>query len=177
MHRLFVAIRPPRIIREHLLDMMHGIATARWQSDAQLHLTLRFIGEVERPIAEDIANALGQISAQSFEIALNSVGSFGKPGKLTTLWVGIQAPPDLKRLHDKIEGVFRNLGLEPDHRTFLPHITIARLNRATGPTDNFVQHNAGLTSASFLVAHFDLIESLLGPDGAQYESIARYPLG
>ncbi|MGJ8536658.1 MAG: RNA 2',3'-cyclic phosphodiesterase [Parasphingopyxis sp.] len=177
MHRLFVAIRPPRAIREQLLDLMHGIAAARWQSDEQLHLTLRFIGSVERTMAEDIATALDHLSMQPFEIALNSVGSFEKGGKLTALWAGIWAPDDLKRLHDKIESGFRGLGLEPDHRTFLPHITIARLNSSTGPIGNFVQDNLDLTSKPFVVDHFDLIESFLGPDGARYESVARYPLG
>lgn len=177
MHRLFVAIRPPRAIREQLLGLMHGIAAARWQNDDQLHLTLRFIGSVERPMAEDIATALGRLSMQPFEIALDSVGSFEKSGKLTALWAGIWAPDDLKRLRDKIESAFRALGLEPDHRTFLPHITIARLNSAAGPTEYFVQDNAGLKSAPFPVAHFDLMESFLHPDGARYESVARYPLG
>lgn len=177
MHRLFVAIRPPRAIRGQLLDLMHGINGARWQDDDQLHLTLRFVGDVERPMAEDIAVALGRVHAQPFEICLDSVGSFEKGGKLNTLWAGIGAPADLKRLRDRIESVFRSLGLEPDHRAFLPHITLARLNSSTGPIENFVQENVGLTSGPFPVAHFDLIESFLGPSGARYESVARYPLG
>ncbi|RED16015.1 RNA 2',3'-cyclic phosphodiesterase [Parasphingopyxis lamellibrachiae] len=177
MHRLFVAIRPPHAIREQLLDLMHDIAAARWQSDDQLHLTLRFIGSVERPMAEDIATALGQTRVQPFEIALNGVGSFEKGGKLTALWAGIRALDDLKRLRDKMESVFRALGLEPDHRAFLPHITIARLNGSTGPIGNFMQDNLGLTSEPFVVDHFDLIESFLGPAGARYESVARYPFG
>jgi 2'-5' RNA ligase len=176
MHRLFVAIRPPRAIREQLLGLMHGITAARWQNDAQLHLTLQFVGDVERPIAEDIATALGQISTKSFEITLNGVGSFEKNGKISTLWAGIQAPAELKHLHDKIENAFRPLGLEPDHRKFLPHITIARLNSSSGPIEDFVQRNAGLTSNPFAVANFDLLESFLGPDGARYENVVRYPL-
>ena len=62
-HRLFVALRPPREIREILLAAMHGIAGARWQSDEQLHLTLRFIGDVDRHKAEDVAAALGPLYA------------------------------------------------------------------------------------------------------------------
>src|SRR3546814_10296472 len=61
MHRLFVAIRPPPAIRVRLLGLMHGIAGARWQDDDQLHLTLRFVGEVDRPQADDLADALGHI--------------------------------------------------------------------------------------------------------------------
>lgn len=177
MHRLFVALRPPPAIREQLLDLMHGIAAARWQGDDQLHLTLRFVGSVERPMAEDIAAALGRIDMQPFEIALNSIGSFGKDGKPAALWAGIQAPAALQRLRAKIESAFRALGLEADRRAFLPHITLARLNSAAGPIENFVRDNLDLTSAPFAVEHFDLVESFLGPDGARYESVARYPLG
>ena len=61
MHRLFVALEPPAAIRHQLLDLMGGIANARWQTEAQLHLTLRFIGEVDRHRAEDVAAALGRI--------------------------------------------------------------------------------------------------------------------
>ena len=176
MHRLFVAIHPPAAIRDQLRGLMHGIAGARWQSDDQLHLTLRFIGEVDRHLAEDIASALGQISIPAFEIALKSVGSFETDGKRSTLWVGIDAPQALKSLHSKIESAFRPLGLEPDHRRFLPHVTIARLNRNSGPIGDFLVQNAGLASTPFPVSHFHLIESFLSLDGARYESIARYPL-
>lgn len=176
MHRLFVAIRPPAAIREQLRSLMHGIAGARWQNDGQLHLTLRFIGEVDRHLAEDIANALGQISVPAFEIALKGVGSFETDGKRSTLWIGIDAPEALKTLHDKIASTFRPLGLEPDHRRFLPHITIARLNRSSGPIADFLVQNTGLVSTPFPVSYFHLIESSLSRDGARYDSIARYPL-
>src|SRR3546814_10503522 len=61
MHRLFVAIRPPAAIRKALLSIMGGVEGARWQSDDQLHLTLRFIGEVDRHRADDIAAALATV--------------------------------------------------------------------------------------------------------------------
>src|SRR5687768_8380838 len=61
MHRLFVGLRPPPAIRARLLALMGGVTGARWQDDSQLHLTLRFIGEVERPRAEDIATALSNV--------------------------------------------------------------------------------------------------------------------
>lgn len=176
MHRLFVAIRPPRAIREQLLERMHGIAAARWQDDGQLHLTLRFIGGVARPLAEDIATALGHVAAPAFEIALDGVGSFEKNGRPGTIWAGIAPSEPLKRLRDKVERALQPLGVKPDHRAFLPHITIARPNSGSGPVADFMARNAGLTSARFPVAHFELFESVLGTGGARYDSIARYPL-
>ena len=69
MHRLFVAIRPPEAVRDLLLDTMEGVAGLRWQDDEQLHLTLRFVGEVERPLAEDLAAALATLRFEPFELA------------------------------------------------------------------------------------------------------------
>ncbi|MBL0915966.1 MAG: RNA 2',3'-cyclic phosphodiesterase, partial [Sphingopyxis sp.] len=65
-HRLFVALRPPHSIRLALIAAMHGISGARWQDDEQLHLTLRFIGEVDHHRAADIAAALGSPYAPSY---------------------------------------------------------------------------------------------------------------
>ena len=62
MYRLFVALPPPEIIRDQLLDLMDDGATLRWQDEEQLHLTLRFVGAVERPLANDLALELGEIA-------------------------------------------------------------------------------------------------------------------
>ena len=74
MIRLFVGIRPPAAVRERLLSLMGGVEGARWQDDVQLHITLRFIGEVERPVAEDIATALDQARGAAFTLAIDGVG-------------------------------------------------------------------------------------------------------
>ena len=176
MHRLFVAIRPPRPIREQLLAIMQGIRGARWQHDGQLHLTLRFIGEVDRHLAEDIAMGLDAVESPAFEIRLDGIGFFERKGRPSALWAGIAASDPLKKLRDSIESRFRQVGIEPEHRAFLPHITIARLNASTGPIDGFLEHHAGLVSPPFPIEHFDLFESSLGRAGAHYESVARYPL-
>jgi 2'-5' RNA ligase len=76
MHRLFVAIRPPEPIRDLLVDAMDQSADFRWQDDEQLHITLRFIGEVDRPAADDIADALGQVRAAPVELRIAGVGRF-----------------------------------------------------------------------------------------------------
>src|SRR3546814_1414167 len=78
MHRLFVAIRPPSAIRKALLSIMGGVEGARWQSDDQLHLTLRFIGEVDRHRADDIAAALATVSGAPFTIRLSAAGALGR---------------------------------------------------------------------------------------------------
>ena len=90
MHRLFVAIRPPAAIRSVLLGAMGGISGARWQSEDQLHLTLRFIGEVDRHRAGDIHAALGE-SISAVRIALNGIGHFDRRGWPDAVWRGSAA--------------------------------------------------------------------------------------
>jgi 2'-5' RNA ligase len=176
MHRLFVAIRPPRDVRAQLLGLMGGVRGARWQSDEQLHLTLRFIGEIERPAAEDVAAALGAIRQGPFEIALNGIGSFERRGRPETLWAGVTPHPALKALHDKADQACVRAGLEPERRAFHPHITLARLGRAAGPIAGLLEISGGVSGPPFAVDGFELYESVLTPEGAIYSLIERYTL-
>lgn len=177
MHRLFVGIRPPAAIRVQLLALMGGVPGARWQNDGQLHCTLRFIGEVDRHAAEDIAIALGGVRFPAFEIALDGVGQFDSRGRPNALWAGLRPHDALAQLHHKIDQALVRAGQEPERRAYLPHITLARMNAGAGTTDRFLEAHAGLASAPFKVEHFLLFESTLGREGAIYEAVERYPLG
>ena len=132
MHRLFVAIRPPVPVRQLLLANMGGISGARWQSDDQLHLTLRFIGEVDRHLAEDVHAALGGIHHPPFELALNGIGCFDRRGFPDAVWAGVTPHEQVKALHKKVDAALLRVGVPADERAFLPHITLARLRRGAG---------------------------------------------
>ena len=175
MHRLFVAIRPPHEIRARLLSLMGGVQNARWQSDDQLHLTLRFIGEVDRHQAQDIAASLGSVRHAPFEIALAGVGSFGRHGK-GAIWAGVSPHDQLKPLHKKLDQALVRVGIAPETRAYHPHITLARLGRNGGPVEPFLERWAGLSSPLFPVQDVCLYESRLGSEGASYTIVERYPL-
>ena len=177
MHRLFVAIRPPVPIRDRLIGAMGGIVGARWQDDDQLHLTLRFIGEVDRPLAEDIAAALGGVRHPPFEIALDGLGIFDRKGRRDALWAGVAPHDALATLHRKVDQALVRAGLPPEGRAYLPHITLARFGKAAGPIDGFAAAHGGLSSAPFPVTHFGLFKATLGGEGAHYEMVERYALG
>lgn len=177
MHRLFVAIRPPRAIRAILLGLMESVPGARWQRDDQLHLTLRFVGEVDRHLAQDVAAALGAIHHPRFDLALDRIGQFDRKGRLDTLWVGVTPHDTLKMLHNKIDQALVRVGIEPDSRTYLPHITIARFGRGAGPVGGLMTLSGGITSEPYEMTEFCLYESDLGHDGAVYSIVERYPLG
>lgn len=177
MHRLFVAIRPPAPIRQLLLAAMGGISGARWQSDDQLHLTLRFIGEVDRHLAEDVHAALGGVHHPPFALALNGIGAFDRRGFPDAVWAGVSPHDEVKALHKKVDAALRRVGLPPDERAFLPHITIARLSRSAGPIGNLLEEAGGLSSPAFTVDSFALFESDLTNEAAVYSIIERYRLG
>ncbi len=176
MHRLFVAIRPPPAIRHLLLASMGGISGARWQSDDQLHLTLRFIGEVDRHRAGDIHAALGSVRHAPFKLSLNGMGSFDRRGFADAVWVGVTPREQVTALHRKVDTALTRVGLPPDDRAFLPHITIARLNRNSGPIGNLLEEAGGLSSPAFTVESFALLESDLTNEAAVYSMVERYPL-
>lgn len=175
MHRLFVAIRPPEDVREALLDLMEGVPELRWQQDEQLHLTLRFIGEVERPVAEDIAIALSQIRFERFELSLDGAGKFEKH-RHGALWAGVAPRQQLKALNAKVERACQSAGLEPERRAYHPHITLARWKGRVPGLNRFLEQHGGLSSEPWQVGEFILYESRLGREGAHYEAVAHYPL-
>ena len=175
MHRLFVAIRPPETVREQLLDLMEGVPDMRWQQDEQLHLTLRFIGEVERPVAEDLAVALERIHSEKLTLALDGVGKFEKR-RNGALWAGVQPKEQLRALNAKVERACQSAGLEAERRAYHPHITLARWKGRAPGLDRFLEQHGGLHSDPWEVGEFILYESRLGHDGAHYEPLERYAL-
>ena len=176
MHRLFVAIRPPALIRDLLIDAMDEGPEFRWQDDEQLHLTLRFVGEVERPVAEDLADALGRVRSPRFDLRIKSVGRFDQRSS-GALWAGVEPKAPLAALAAKIERVCLAVGLEPERRTFHPHVTLARWRGGrSGDAEDFVARHRALSSDTFTVDAFTLFESRLSRHGAHYEEVTSYAL-
>ncbi|MBB4840708.1 2'-5' RNA ligase [Sphingomonas kyeonggiensis] len=176
MIRLFVGLRPPAPIRAKLLGLMGGIPGARWQDDDQLHITLRFIGDVDERAAEDAALALSGVHWPALELTLEGVGAFEKRGRVNAVWAGVRPKEPLAALHRKIDQALVRAGQPPEGRAYLPHITLARMNSPTEVVERFVEAHGGLASTPFTLDHFFLFESSLGHEGARYDAVARYPL-
>jgi len=172
MHRLFVAIRPPQAIRDLLIDAMDDGPELGWVGDDNLHLTLRFIGEVERPLANDIADSLARIGFPEFRLQIRGVGRFDRRNG-GALWAGIEPRKPVTDLAAKVDRVCVEVGLEPERRAFHPHITLARWRR-TGreAASAFEMRNAALSSPEFAVDRFTLFESHLSRHGAHYQRVA-----
>lgn len=174
MHRLFVALKPPAAIRQRLIATMQGVPGARWQDDDQLHLTLRFVGEVDRHQAEDVAAALGRVRGQRITARIDGVGQFEN-----AIWAGVAPRAALATLHAQVDSALRMAGIAPDSRAYLPHITLARLpkSRSTDPAvTRWLGDHAALSSEDFALERLILFESTLGSEGARYEAVAFWPL-
>ena len=176
MHRLFVAIRPPDPILDLLVDAMDDSPELRWVPDDNIHLTLRFIGEVERPLANDIAAALAAVRSPRFRLRLKGVGQFDRR-KGGALWAGVEPKDEVAALAATVERACQAAGIEPEHRAFRPHVTIARYGREErAAAHDFLERRRALASPEFTVERFILFESRLSRHGAHYEQIASYPL-
>ncbi|MDR3525970.1 MAG: RNA 2',3'-cyclic phosphodiesterase [Rhizomicrobium sp.] len=174
--RLFTALAIPDAVAETLWPMQAGVPGARWQKREQLHLTLRFIGEVDGLEAAAIDDALALLSAPSFPLALKAVGSFG--GKTPRdLWAGVTPSESLNHLQRKIESALQRIGLEPDGRKFVPHVTLARLKGAAGSVvADYLTDHALYLSPAFQVESFCLYSSKLTSDGSLYRIEREYAL-
>lgn len=176
MHRLFAGTLLPEPIRDLLIDAMDEGPEFRWQSEDQLHLTLRFIGEVERPLAEDIAMSLARVRSPRIALRIAGTGRFDQTNS-GALWAGVEPREPVAALAAKIERVCQSTGLPPERRAFYPHITLARWRgRRSREAAEFIQRSASLASDPFDIEDFVLFESRLSRHGAHYEAVSRYPL-
>jgi RNA 2',3'-cyclic 3'-phosphodiesterase len=178
MRRLFIGIDLPQAIKQHIQLACGGLAGARWQSLAQLHLTLRFIGEVDRHQANDIDAVLLGLVHPCLHIAVQGVGFFERKDKITTVWAGLSPTQSLHSLHAKICTALTRIGMVMPSQRYTPHITLARISAPmrTAHIQTWLAHHGSLQTAPFLVDAVILFESILTREGAQYTKLARYQL-
>lgn len=181
MPRLFIALDLPPQPRQGLASLCSGIPGARWVSAEQLHLTLRFLGQVP-PDHVDAARArLAGVSVAAFRASLRGVGLFPptptrrKPARV--LWAGVDPPGPVAALKDALDAA---LGPDPESadRAFSPHVTLARFKEPPPPDAlaRFLEQHRALASAPFPLDAFHLYESRTLPGGPVYIPLATYPL-
>lgn len=176
MLRLFVGIGFPPELKLRLSLLCSGIPKARWVDPGNLHLTLRFIGEIAEDVAADIDEALARLRARRFALQLSGTGVFGGD-RPRNLWVGVERSAELAGLRDKIEQALTRAGLAPEPRKFSPHVTLARLqNPPLDKVAEFLAAHAGFRAEPLAVEAFSLIASYPTKAGSVYEDQADYPL-
>ncbi|MDJ0896372.1 MAG: RNA 2',3'-cyclic phosphodiesterase [Alphaproteobacteria bacterium] len=177
MLRLFVGLPIPTEARVALTGLCCGLPGARWVSPENFHVTLRFIGEVPTPSAEEIDAELARIRVPAFTLSLRGIGHFGKENNARTLYADMPGCEPLSRLQAKVDGAVARCGHGREARKFHPHVTLARLRGTSGPDlREFEATYGAFKTESWPADRFILYRSLMGKGGSVYEELAEYPL-
>jgi RNA 2',3'-cyclic 3'-phosphodiesterase len=176
MPRLFTGLEIPADVAQSLAMLRGGLPGARWIDPENYHVTLRFIGDVDDVIAHEVASLLGRVRRQSFELRVEDLKSFGgrKPrAVVATLGPG-QAVIELQAEHERL---MQRVGLEPEGRKYIPHVTLARLRESSNrQVADYLALRAPFRSPAFKVSRFVLFSSRNSVGGGPYVVEAAYPL-
>ena len=152
----------------------------RWVPPANLHLTLRFVGDVPTERQEAFAKALERVGVEPFILSVSGVGIFPTRGPARVLWAGLhRAPPRLFQLRQQVDESLLAVDSALEVSSFHPHITVARLDQDHGPGQlvKFLQKHAAFAAPPFRVGEFHLMASELRPGEApSYHRVQSFPL-
>jgi 2'-5' RNA ligase len=176
--RLFLALSLPEPVRNVIAALatpLHGI---RWTPTEQLHVTLRFLGEIASEQTDVLIDRLAAVRVEPFLLPTEDVGAFPPKRSPRVLWVGTgSGHPRLHQLRQRVDDTLLALGLDVDLTSFHPHITVGRCSEdaAAGAGQWLRQHHA-FAGPFFRVEAFDLFSSELRPSGATHQLVKSFPL-
>lgn len=184
--RLFVALEIPANVREELASLVKNLREAAGQSSKSgpkwvrlenIHLTLKFIGEVADEKVPAVCSALASVpQGEPIELEFRDLGFFPNERKPRVLWAGIEGSPRLQMLAADVESALERIGIPRDQRAFQPHLTLARFNlpRLNVKLGAAIAQNAGRRFGSLCAHEFHLIDSKLKPSGAEYTTVKSF---
>jgi len=178
--RAFVAVVPPDEIldsMERFLSILRPMANHKWVNRSQLHLTLRFLGEIPSEVFGGIQIKLEEVKAAPFRISLDHSGVFPELSRAKVLWIsGKTGADELCQLAEQTEQIAVSCGLEPEKRNFSPHLTIARTRIEGSTPEKLIQAMKNTPVFSWQCVDFVLMQSQLTPKGPVYTPIKKYQL-
>jgi 2'-5' RNA ligase len=184
--RLFCAVNLPGELKarvgeyQRLLREAQTGVRASWERPEKLHLTLKFLGEIELPRVEALTRAAGRAAEglRPFDLSVVGTGSFPPKGPPRVLWLGVEDPSGLlARLHSRLEEECAREGFPREPKAFRPHLTLARLRSREGAERLGALHRDALFEAqSFTVSELVVVRSELLPGGARHTPISRHRL-
>jgi 2'-5' RNA ligase len=179
--RLFVALEIPSSIRQNLAALLSSFRSVtkepRWVRAENLHVTLKFLGEVVEAKVDTVRGSLGGIrSDKAVSLEFRGLGFFPNEKRPRVFWAGMEATPNLKTLAGDIEGAMEKLGIPREKREFSPHLTLARFERPRLPEAlrNLITDNQQREFGSLRTNEFHLVQSKLKPGGAEYTTVATF---
>ena len=179
--RLFVALEIPAVVRENFAALLASFRAItkepRWVRAENLHVTLKFLGEVAESKLDAVRRALGEIrSDKAVALEFRGLGFFPNEKHPRVFWAGMETSPNLRTLAADIEGEMEELGFPREKKKFSPHLTLARLERPRLPEAlrNAIAENQRREFGSLRTNEFHLIQSKLKPGGAEYTTISTF---
>lgn len=178
--RIFVALNIPDYAKEKLFGIiyqLHSDKSLKWETKEKIHLTLKFIGDVEDELIPQIKNDL--LFLEEYKTQLLQITGFGFFFSYRVpriLWAGLKYSEELKSIAERLEDYFIRYGVEKENRPFKPHLTLMRIKN--NPGEFFINKfkNSKFEPISFQSNSISLIKSELKPAGSVYTEINKYKL-
>jgi RNA 2',3'-cyclic 3'-phosphodiesterase len=176
--RLFVALTLPAVVRDALAALAEPLQGVAWARPEQIHLTLRFLGDVPFAQIEPMIARLAPIQVEPFLLPVASLGTFPANRPPRVVWAGTGAGhPRLFQLRQRLDDALLATGVAFDVRTFHPHATLARCTEKAAPTvSGWLRRHRDFEAPPFRVEAFDLYASELRPSGAVHTLRHHFPL-
>lgn len=175
MARVFIAIELPDEIKAVLGSFVDEVPGLRWVPPEQIHLTLRFVGDLLPQTLAQLKKNLSAVTCAPFPLTLRGVGHFPPHGHPRVLWVGLDESAPLAALQHQVESAVVRVGVAPEGRRFSPHITLARIKEnASAAVARFEAQQRELVLPTFTASEFILFSSVLSQRGATHRKEETY---
>ena len=185
--RSFIAIELPDTIHEQLrktiLQLSPATRAVRWVAPENIHLTLKFLGDVDSSLIPKIQDALKREATRcpTFTFQVSGMGAFPNLRRPRVVWIGVQAPPEIARLVQAVENATVPLGFPTEERSFSPHLTLGRVSQHASPNEvaalgALLARTAVGVLGETTVDSITLFRSDLRPTGAVYSPLSHVKL-
>jgi 2'-5' RNA ligase len=173
--RLFIAFEIPEDINKILFTAQDKIVfDGKATKPKTFHLTLKFLGEVDKEKADKLIDELSKIKFSPLDVSLSEVGAFPNKNNPRVVWVGLEPHDHINNIQQQVDKACQDLGFDPDNR-FHPHLTLARIKFIKDKKQiKDCLDNLQVPKASFTVDSFKLIRSTLTPQGAEYDVLESF---
>lgn len=178
--RIFVALDIPDEAKDKLFELvfqLHPDKNLNWEKKEKIHLTLKFVGDVDDELIPQIKNDLEFLREYKTQnLQITGFGFFFRFKEPKILWAGLNFSDELKLIAQRLDDYFSRFGIKKENRVFKPHLTLMRIKN--NPGDNFIHKfkNSKFESINFQSNSISLIKSELKPSGSVYTEIKKYNL-
>ncbi|MFA5629294.1 MAG: RNA 2',3'-cyclic phosphodiesterase [Dehalococcoidales bacterium] len=183
--RAFIAIELPQSLKEELAKLQEKLkantSCVKWVSPDSIHLTLKFLGDIEKTNVNLIASAMDEAARKisPFSLCVGELGAFPNSRRIQVVWVGLEGASDtLDKLYLSLESEAEKIGFPPEKKAFKPHLTLGRIGMHVSESERqkfgeLVQKSSANISYTFEAADISLMQSTLTPQGAIYNRLHK----